>query len=165
MPAREPYYFIEYIVKNMLSNRKISERFEVQINTLYNWQKTKPTLYRYLQNADYNYERNKEINVLLSEYSKCIQKNFKLEEIEYLIDSSLVVVSIEEIKELHKIFIKNEAKEIASRTDFILDLYEKILHLNIIEKYTLYKKIDKYRRSEILASKDIADFFFEFIGV
>ena len=49
----------------MLNNREISQIFEVQINTLYNWQKSKPKLYKYLQNADYNQNRNQEINILL----------------------------------------------------------------------------------------------------
>ena len=49
----------------MLSNKEISQNFEVQINTLYNRRKSKPKLYRYLRNADYNFEQSKEINILL----------------------------------------------------------------------------------------------------
>ena len=50
----------------MLTPKEISELFEVQINTLYNWRKSKPKLYSYLQNADYNSKINNEINALLN---------------------------------------------------------------------------------------------------
>ena len=42
----------------MLTPKDISTLFEVQVNTLYNWRKTKPKLYGYLQNADYNSKIN-----------------------------------------------------------------------------------------------------------
>lgn len=148
----------------MLNNRQISESFEVQVNTLYNWQKTKPKLYKYLQNADYNKVRNKEINVLLSEYAKEMQKSFKRKEIKYIIESSLELVSIEEVKNFHKLFIENEAKNIPTNSDFILCIYDKILALNIIEKYILYKKIHKIREDKTFSSNDISSYFSEFIG-
>jgi transposase len=88
----------------MLNNRQISEIFEVQINTLYNWQKSKPNLHNYLKNADYNFSRNEEINVLLDEYAKTFQKNFSKEEIEYLLESSFELLSIEDIKTLVQYF-------------------------------------------------------------
>jgi hemerythrin len=147
----------------MLNNRQISEQYEVQINTLYNWQKTKPKLYNYLQNADYNKERNHEINILLSEYSKDIKKDFTLEEIEYIIDSSFQLVSIEEVKSFHKVFIEKEYKNIPSKSDLILSIYDKILELNIIEKYILYKKIHKVRSKDNITISDYPELFKEFI--
>lgn len=148
----------------MLNNRQISEQYEVQINTLYNWKKTKPKLYKYLQNADYNKERNQEIHILLSEYSKQIQKNFTLEEIEFLIDSSVVLVSMDEVKNFEKELIKYEHKELPSQLDFIMGIYNKINALNIIEKYILYKKIHKYRNKKEIIDETVNEMFDEFIG-
>ena len=81
----------------MLSNKEVCENFEVRLNTLYNWKKTKPKLYKYLQNADFNFERSKEINILLERFAKDISCNFKIEEIEYIINSSIDFRSIDEI--------------------------------------------------------------------
>lgn len=147
----------------MLNNREISEQFEVQVNTLYNWQKSKPKLYKYLQNADYNKVRNKEINVLLSEYSKDIKRSFSIDEINYIIDSPFELVSIEEVKSFQKIFMEKEYKKIPSNSDMILSIYDKILELNIIEKYILYKKVHKLRESNEFTKEEFIDFFKEFI--
>jgi len=147
----------------MLNNRQISENFEVQVNTLYNWQKTKPKLYKYLQNADYNKVRNKEINILLSEYANDIQKHFTLDEIKYLIVSSLELVSIEDVKNFHKLFIEKEYKNIPTQSDLLLSIYDKIGDLNIIEKYILYKKVHKFREDNMLNFNDLDSYFSEFI--
>ena len=147
----------------MLNNREISELFEVQVNTLYNWQKAKPKLFKYLQNADYNSSRNQEINILLSEYSKDIQKEFTKEDILYIIDSSLILNSIDDVKNIHKIFISCEYKNIPASRDKILAIYDKIVPMNLIEKYILYKKIYRYREKDELKESDISSLFNEFI--
>ncbi len=147
----------------MLNNREISEQFEVQINTLYNWQKTKPKLFKYLQNADYNSTRNQEINILLSEYSKEIQKEFLIEDISYIIKSPLTLHSIDDIQNIDKIFMECEYKNIPTCRDIILSIYDKIKQMNLIEKYILYKKIYKYRESSDVKEKDISSFFKEYI--
>lgn len=144
----------------MLNNREISELFEVQVNTLYNWQKAKPKLFKYLQNADYNSSRNEEINILLKEYSKEIQKEFNFEEISYIIKSAMILNSIEDIKSIHKIFISYEYKNIPTARDTILSVYDKISQMNLIEKYILYKKIYKARQ---LKQNDIEIYFEEFL--
>jgi len=148
----------------MLNNRQISEHFEVQVNTLYNWQKHKPKLYKYLQNADYNQERNDEINILLSEYSTSIQKEFLIGEIEYLIQSPIKLVSMDEVKNFQKIFIEKEYSHIPTSSDKILSIYDKISGLNIIEKYILYKKVHKIRENNNRTDEDIKLFFQEFIS-
>ncbi|QFR42510.1 hypothetical protein CVO_08805 [Sulfurimonas sp. CVO] len=144
----------------MLTPKEISNIFEVQINTLYNWQKTKPKLYRYLQNADYNIQQNDEINLLLQEYSSIIKLNFTFEEILYIIDSPMQLLSMEDVKEFQKVFITVEYKNIP-KNQIILSIYDKILDLNIIEKYILYKKIYKYRQ---FCDLDINEYFKEFIA-
>lgn len=147
----------------MLSNKQISQRFEVQLNTLYNWQKTKPKLYKYLQNADYNFERNKEINILLEEYAKDMKGSFSLEEISFLLETSIDFVSIEEIKYFEKSLLKVEYKQIPKYGDIIFSIYDNLLSMNVIEKYILYKRIYKFR-SENLPAKDVEYFFKEFIS-
>ncbi|MFT7003591.1 MAG: hypothetical protein ACJAWW_000941 [Sulfurimonas sp.] len=138
----------------MLNNREISARFEVQINTLYNWQKSKPKLYTYLQNADYNKERNDEINVLLAYYAKSINKDFSVEEIHYIINSDINPHTIEDIENLHKIFITIEAKNLSIKSDFLLKIYDKFHTMNIIEKYIFYKKVFRIRDKENSYSKE-----------
>jgi len=147
----------------MLNNREISELFEVQINTLYNWQKTKPKLFKYLKNADYNSSRNEEINILLSEYSKEIQKDFIVDEINYIIKSSLELLSIEDVKSFAKLFMEKEYKNIPMFSKIILSIYDKLKVMNIIEKYILYKKIYKFREDEKLQSQNIEIYFKEFL--
>lgn len=144
----------------MLTPKDICDLFEVQINTLYNWRKTKPKLYSYLQNADYNLKRNKEINVLLDFYSKTFSKSFTLKEISFLIKSDFELVSIEEVDSFQTIFIKSNYKLLTNNSDLILSIYDKINLLNIIEKYILYKKI--YTAKDI-NENEIPNFFKEFI--
>ncbi len=146
----------------MLSNKQISQRFEVQVNTLYNWQKTKPKLYKYLQHADYNFERSKEINVLLDEYSKDIKGVFTKEEIVFILNTKIDFVSIEEIKNFEKNLLVTEYKEIPKSSEVLFSIYDKLLGMNIIEKYILYKRIYKFR-NEKLDLNELEFFFKEFL--
>jgi len=132
----------------MLTNRQISENFEVQINTLYNWRKTKPRLYRYLQNADYNFEQSKEINVLLDRFARDIQADFTPEEIREVIGSKFEARSIDDIEHMERYFIKEHAKRLAKEGPFLLGIYDKIHALGIIEKYIFYKRVHHMRSSE-----------------
>jgi len=145
----------------MLAPKEICDLFEVQINTLYNWRKTKPKLYSYLQNADYNLKRNNEINVLLDFYSKTFSKTFTLKEIEFLIESEFELNSIEDVNNFHTTFIKSNYKLLNDTSNNILTIYDKINALNIIEKYILYKKIYRIRNIEEL---ELNVFFSEFLS-
>lgn len=144
----------------MLSPKEISTLFEVQINTLYNWRKTKPKLYAYLQNADYNSKINTEINILLESYSKTISKNFTLKEIDFLIISDFELLSIEDVQDFQEIFIKENSQLLVNKSKFILNIYDKLRELSIIDKYLLYKKIFKVRQ---VGDKNRTEFFKEFI--
>jgi len=148
----------------MLNNREISELFEVQLNTLYNWQKTKPKLYKYLKHADYNNNRNKEINILLDEYTIDINHNFNINEVQYLINCSFEIVSMENIKDFDIIFIQNEYKDIPNNGKYILNIYDKIKLLNIIEKYIFYKKIYRFKENKTIKSNEIKEYFKEFLN-
>lgn len=144
----------------MLKAKDISHFFEVQVNTLYNWRKSKPKLYAYLQNADYNSEIKNEINILLDFYGKSLNKNFTHEQIECLIQADYELNSIEEVNDFETIFIKVNYKVVSSNPTKILDIYNKLKELNIIEKYILYKKIYKARQ---LKQNDIKTYFEEFL--
>ncbi|PLY06669.1 MAG: hypothetical protein C0625_08765 [Arcobacter sp.] len=144
----------------MLTPKEISSLFEVQVNTLYNWRKTKPKLYSYLQNADYNSKINNEINVLLEYFSNTIHKDFTLKEIDFLIVSDYELISIEEVNNFQDNFMKANYKMLTTNHKLVLNIYDKIKSLNIIEKYLLYKKIYKVRQ---VGDQDRAEFFKEFL--
>ncbi len=145
----------------MLTPKEISILFEVQINTLYNWRKTKPKLYAYLQNADYNSEINNEINILLESYGKTISKNFTISEIDFLIKSDYELITIDEVNQYQDCFIKSNYKLLATNHKLILNIYDKIKDLNIIDKYLLYKKVYKVRQ---VGHEDRQTYFSEFLG-
>ncbi|MGM0624051.1 MAG: hypothetical protein ACQESH_08560 [Campylobacterota bacterium] len=132
----------------MLSNKEITGRFEVQLGTLYNWKKTKPKLYKYLQNADFHSDRNEEINILLEHYLKQIDRSFCAKEIEHLVASNVEPVKIEEVERFEIEFMKVEYKTAVADIECIMRVYDKLKELNIIEKYILYKKIYRYRKLE-----------------
>ncbi|WP_321315502.1 hypothetical protein [Halarcobacter sp.] len=144
----------------MLTPKEISQLFEVQVNTLYNWRKSKPKLYSYLQNADYNSKINNEINALLKYFSNTIQKYFTLKEIDFLIINDFELNSIEEVNEFQDYFIKANYKILPTKHKFVLNIYNKIKELNIVEKYLLYKKVFKIRK---FGDKDRAVYFKEFL--
>ncbi|QKF81950.1 hypothetical protein CRV08_01715 [Halarcobacter ebronensis] len=144
----------------MLTPKEISLLFEVQINTLYNWRKSKPKLFAYLQNADYNSKINNEINALLDYFSNTIEKDFTLKEIDFLITSDFELNSIEEVNEFQDYFIKANYKMLPTKHKFVLEIYNKIKELNIVEKYLLYKKVFKIRK---FGDKNRAEFFKEFL--
>jgi len=144
----------------MLTPKEISKLFEVQINTLYNWRKSKPKLFGYLQNADYNSKINNEINALLDYFSSTIQKDFTLKEIDFLIISDFELNSIEEVNEFESYFMKANYKTLTTKHKFVLNIYDKLKELNVIEKYILYKKIFKIRK---FGDKNRAEFFSEYI--
>ena len=150
----------------MLSNREISQNFEVQISTLYNWRKTKPKLYKYLRNADFNFEQTKEINVLLKRFAEEIQCDLTLEEIRSFLESRFEAKSIEEIEVMHRLFLQLHHKELGeSEGELYFGLYDKISGMNIIEKYIFYKRIHHLREEKGISVDDgtIREYFEEFL--
>lgn len=146
----------------MLTPKEITEIFEVQLNTLYNWRKTKPKLFSFLQNADFHLNKVEEMNVLLQSYRASMeQKKFSKDEIRFIVESELEVNSLEEIAIFDKEFISFHHKDLNNRPDFILSIYHKIAELNLIEKYILYKITFRVRKEK---SFDIHKEFGEFLG-
>jgi hypothetical protein len=145
----------------MLSNKEISQNFEVQINTLYNWRKSKPKLYHYLRNADYNFEQSKEINILLKRLAKDIKGSFTVEEILFFVDSKTEAKSIEDVENIDKLFITEYHKDLTKNVKFILSVYDKINSLGMIEKYIFYKRAYNLRAEQKDINKEIIKEYFE----
>ena len=148
----------------MLSNKEISQVFEVQLSTLYNWRKTKPKLYRYLQNVDYNFEQNKEINILLNRFAKEITPKLKVEDIKFIIESNFEAKNMDEIEYIQRYLITLYKDKLDSKDSAIFEIYEKLSNMNIIEKYILYKRIYNFRaEKKELTNSNIKEYFEEFI--
>ncbi len=148
----------------MLSNKEISQNFEVQINTLYNWRKSKPKLYRYLRNADYNFEQSKEINILLKRFAEEIEASFSAEEIAFFVQSDVEASSIDDVEHLERLFIIHHHKELHKNGDFLLSIYDKLSQLGIIEKYIFYKRSHNLRAEQKkIDTKVIQEYFSEFL--
>ena len=150
----------------MLSNKEISQNFEVQISTLYNWRKTKPKLYKYLQNAGYNFEQNKEINILLKRFAKDIECSMEIDEIRLFIESKFEAKSIDEIESMHRGLLTLHYRDLNSpKASLYFNLYEKLASLNIIEKYIFYKRVYNIRNNKtIITDDDIKEYFEEFLA-
>ena len=70
----------------MYTKKEITEKYEVTRTTLHNWKTTKPILYNLLLNSDGSNNQVRELNIVLEKYSKTINCNFLLEEIEYILN-------------------------------------------------------------------------------
>jgi len=148
----------------MLSNKEISQNFEVQINTLYNWRKTKPKLYRYLRNADYNFEQSKEINVLLERFSADIDARFFVDEVLFFVLSDVEAKSIDDVENIERLFIIKHHKELSKDADLLLSIYDKLSSIGIIEKYIFYKRSHNLRAEQKKVDKAvIKEYFSEFL--
>jgi polyphosphate kinase len=146
----------------MLSNREIAQNFEVRISTLYNWRKTKPRLYRYLQNADYNFEQTKEINILLDRLAKEIEGEMTPMEIRFVIHSRFEAKNLDEIERMHRMLLRMHHKDLDS--EMIFDLYEHIAAMSLIEKYIFYKRVYHFRQERREDSdEEIRSYFAEFM--
>lgn len=148
----------------MLSNKEISQNFEVQINTLYNWRKSKPKLYRYLRNADYNFEQSKEINVLLGRFSEDIESLFSIEEILFFLTSEVEAKSIGDVENIERLFILECQKDLSKNTDLLLSIYNKLNSMGIIEKYIFYKRSHNLRAEQKKVNNTVVkEYFAEFL--
>ena len=148
----------------MLSNREITENFEVQINTLYNWRKTKPKLYRYLRNADYNFEQSKEINILLERFAKEIKPGFTVEEILFFMASEVEVNAIDEIEQLERVFLLSQYRSLPKESQMLLSVYDALHAMGIIEKYIFYKRAYHLRAEQKRIDREtITEYFAEFL--
>lgn len=127
----------------MIQIKDVIDRFEVSRATFHNWKKTKPNLYSYLLN--YNDSTNidggklREINIVLEKYAKeSIKPIFTYNEISYICINEL---TFERIEDLEAAFIKFHINAISDNFDFIIEIYNKIKSLNIVEKYIFSERL------------------------
>lgn len=148
----------------MLTNSEIIEKFEITKGTLYNWIKTKPSLYTYLQNADEKYLDFRNITMILEKHSKNIKKDFLYDEIEFILSLKLEFHSIEDIENLHLIYANH-----IKNSQFTLGIFIKIERLDLIEKYIFSQRVKSISLKKNMTKEDKIEitrhYFKEFLSV
>ena len=147
----------------MLTNKEISQNFEVQINTLYNWRKSKPKLYKYLKNADYNFEQSKEINILLERFAKEIESSFTTDEILLFLNSKIEARSMDDVENIDRLLLISHHKEISIDNTLLFNTYNKLNGLGIIEKYIFYKRAHNLKENREINKAIVEEYFSEFL--
>ena len=127
----------------MLSNKEIIERFDIPKSTLYGWKTERPKVYEYLANADEQFSKYRDVNILLDRYIQSISNVslFEYKELEYILELKLENQKIEELDNFHLKFIEKSIKIEKEPKTFALNIYKKLETLNLIEKYILNERI------------------------
>ena len=127
----------------MLSNKEIIERFDIPKSTLYGWKTERPKVYEYLANADEQFSKYRDVNILLDRYIQSISNVslFEYKELEYILELKLENLKIEELDKFHLKFIEKSIKIEKEPKTFALNIYKKLETLNLIEKYILNERI------------------------
>ena len=132
----------------MTSIKDIISKYEVTRATLRNWKTTKPNLYNLLLNPEDTNEKLRDINIVLEKYSKTIKSTFSEDDILFILNLSLENF-VNEIEKLHTIYIEQTAKELKENSEFVLNVYQKIQDLNLIERYIFILRIKSLRKEKI----------------
>lgn len=129
----------------MLSIKKIAEKFDIPKTTLYGWKTERPKVYEYLANADDQFSKYRDVNILLEKYIQAQPSValFEYKEIEYILKLEIENDKIEEIENMHLNFINSSIKAEKQSTTFSLDIYKKLETLNLIEKYIFVDNLKK----------------------
>lgn len=149
----------------MLTIKQISERFDIPKSTLYGWEKERPKVFEYLQQSSSNQDILRELTIILEKYSKTLNFDFLLEEIEYILKLNLEN-HLENIEKLHTIYIEQTSKELKENSEFILSIYQKIQNLNLIERYIFISRIKSIKKQKIKQNElktAIKHYFKEFL--
>ena len=127
----------------MLSTKEIAEMFNVPKTTLYGWKTERPKVYEYLANADEQFSKYRDVNILLDRYIQSISNVslFEYKELEYILELKLENLKIEELDNFHLKFIEKSIKIEKEPKTFALNIYKKLETLNLIEKYILNERI------------------------
>ncbi|MGJ0338295.1 hypothetical protein [Aliarcobacter cryaerophilus] len=128
--------------------KDIINKYEVSRATLHNWKTTKPNLYNLLLNSDGKNDELRDINIVLEKYSKSIKSTFTIEDILFILKLNLEDY-IDEVEKLHTIYIEKTSKILIRNSEFILDIYQKIQDLNLIERYIFISRIKSLRKEKI----------------
>ena len=132
----------------MKSIKDIVSKYEVTRATLRNWKTTKPNLYNLLLNPEDTNEKLRDINIVLEKYSKTIKSTFSEDDILFILNLSLENF-VNEIEKLDTIYIEQTAKELKENSEFVLNVYQKIQDLNLIERYIFILRIKSLRKEKI----------------
>ena len=149
----------------MYTKKEITEKYEVTRTTLHNWKTTKPNLYNLLLNSDGNNDQVRELNIILEKYLKTIKSTFLVDEIEYILNFD-IEKNFNEIEKLDTSFIQFTSSDIKQNSEFILNIYQKIKDLNIVERYifiTRIKSVKKQKTKSIDIESLIKHYFKEFL--
>jgi len=128
----------------MLSNKEMIEKFDIPKSTLYGWKIERPKVYEYLASSDDQYEKYREVNILLETYIKSARdiNIFDYKEIDYILSLNLKLDNIKEIENLHLSYINTSMKNQKECNEFVLNIYKKLEQFNVIEKYIFVDKIN-----------------------
>ena len=132
----------------MLTVKQISEKFDIPKSTLYGWQKEKPKIFEYLRDSNSNQDILRDLIVILEKYSKTIKSTFSEDDILFILNLSLEN-HVDEIEKIHTIYIEQTAKELQENSEFVLNIYQKIQDLNLIERYIFILRIKNLRKEKI----------------
>ncbi|MDP2894293.1 MAG: hypothetical protein Q8N78_08045 [Sulfurimonas sp.] len=154
----------------MIQIKDVVDKFEVSRATFHNWKKAKPNLYSYLLNykdSDIEVGKLREINIVLEKYAKeSIKPIFTYNEISFICTNEL---TFERAEDLAAAFIKSHKDTISDNFDFIIEIYNKIKNLNIVEKYIFSERL-RIVSKKIKIKKDekkelLTHYFREFIKI
>ena len=139
----------------MLSTKEIAEMFNVPKTTLYGWKTERPKVYEYLANADEQFTKYRDVNILLDRYIQSVSNVslFEYKELEYILELKLENLKIEELDNFHLKFIEKSIKIEKEPKTFALNIYKKLETLNLIEIYILNERI-KTVSEKIKTKKD-----------
>ncbi len=127
----------------MLSTKEIAEMFNVPKTTLYGWKTERPKVYEYLANADEQFSKYRDVNILLDRYIQSVSNVslFEYKELEYILELKLENLRIEELDNFHLKFIEKSIKIEKEPKTNALNIYKKLETLNLIEIYILNERI------------------------
>jgi len=154
----------------LIQIKDVVDKFEVSRATFHNWKKTKPNLYSYLLNykdSDIEVGKVREINIVLEKYAKeSIKPIFTYNEISFICTNEF---TFERVEDLEAAFIKSHKDTISDNFDFIIEIYNKIKNLNIVEKYIFSERL-RIVSKKIKIKKDekkelLTHYFREFIKI
>ncbi len=139
----------------MLSTKEIAEMFNVPKTTLYGWKTERPKVYEYLANADEQFSKYRDVNILLDRYIQTVPNIalFEYKELEYILHLNQENLKIEELENFHLKFIEKSIKIEKEPKTFALNIYKKLENLNLIEKYILNERL-KTVSEKIKTKKD-----------
>jgi len=154
----------------MLTQKEITEKFEITRGTLHNWKTTKPNLYSYLENYDKKFDKLQEINIFLESYIKTAQNItvFEYKEIAYIFTLELELQDLKKIENLHLTYINASLKKEKESSEYILNIYKKLESLNLIEKYIFANRlkvlVEKIKSKKEEREELLRHYFKEFIS-